>query len=102
MTGPAGGPVTVNASAVPVGGGVILAAHLVVVTQPSAGEFKAFSAICTHQQCPVTQVSQGEIICPCHGSRFDITTGAPTPESPAKLPLGPKPVTLAGDTVTVA
>jgi len=39
-----------------VGGGIILPDEQVVVTQPSAGEFKAFTAVCTHAQCVVSSV----------------------------------------------
>ncbi len=95
-------PITVPVSSVPVGGGTILSDKLVVVTQPTAGQFKAFSARCTHQGCPVTRVENGKISCPCHDSQFDITTGAPTPESPAKSPLNAKTATVSGDTITVA
>jgi Rieske Fe-S protein len=84
-----------------VGGGTVLADKLVVVTQPTAGQFKAFSARCTHQGCPVTRVENGKIMCPCHGSKFDITSGAPT-GGPAKSPLEAKTATVSGDTVTVA
>jgi len=100
--GTAGAPITVPVSSVPVGGGTILSDKLVVVTQPTAGQFKAFSARCTHQGCPVTRVENGKISCPCHDSQFDITTGAPTPESPAKSPLDAKTATVSGDTITVA
>ena len=34
---------------IPVGGGKIIDAIKVVITQPTAGDFKAFSAVCTHQ-----------------------------------------------------
>src|SRR5690349_15478085 len=40
---------------VPVGGGVIVDERNVVVTQPTAGQFKAFTAICTHQGCTVAE-----------------------------------------------
>lgn len=61
---------------VPVGGGRILQDEELVVTQPSAGVFRAFSAICTHRGCVVSQVSGGSINCGCHGSRFSIEDGA--------------------------
>jgi len=86
---------------VPVGGGVILADHQMVVTQPTAGEFKGFSFVCTHQGCPVTQVQDGLILCPCHGSRFSIATGAPQPGSPATKPLAGRSVARQGDEVVV-
>lgn len=86
---------------VPVGGGVILQEQLTVVTQPTEGDFHAFSAICTHQGCTVTQVDETGIRCPCHGSVFDATTGAPT-QGPAPSGLGVRTVTVEGDTVSFA
>jgi len=63
-------------SEIPVGGGKVFGDQEVVVTQPSKGRFEAFSAICTHQGCPVNEVSDGRIMCPCHGSMFSIKDGS--------------------------
>lgn len=93
---PTAGSRLVSASDVPVGGGVILPDAQMVVTQPNAGEFKGFSFVCTHAGCPVTEVTDGVIVCPCHGSRFSVATGAPQPGSPAKTPLPAMPVTDSG------
>jgi Rieske Fe-S protein len=71
------------------------------VTQPKAGEFKAFSAFCTHAQCWVTAVKDGAIDCPCHGSRFSMTDGSVL-NGPALQPLAAKSVTVNGDQLTVA
>jgi Rieske Fe-S protein len=95
----AAGGVTVPKSKVPVGGGEIGGG--VVVTQPAAGTFKAFSSTCTHMQCTVGSVDGGFIICPCHGSHYAIATGVPTPSSPAKKPLPPKTVTQSGDNLVI-
>ncbi len=89
---PAAGTHLVSAADVPVGGGVILPKVQLVVTQPTAGEFRGFSFVCTHQRCPVTAVQDGVIICPCHGSRFSVATGAPEPGSPATRPLAAQTV----------
>ena len=43
-----GGTALGKTSEVPVGGGAIFKNEQVVVTQPAAGTFKAFSAVCTH------------------------------------------------------
>ncbi|MBZ5739998.1 Rieske (2Fe-2S) protein [Nocardioides mangrovi] len=61
---------------VPVGGGTILTAEKLVVTQPSKGDFKCFTAVCTHQGCVVSSVSDGTINCGCHGSQFSIEDGS--------------------------
>jgi Rieske Fe-S protein len=87
-------------ASIPVGGGKVFPDQQVVVTQPSAGSFKAFSAVCTHAGCVVAEVSQGAIHCPCHGSAFDAATGA-VRQGPATQPLPEKTVTVSGDTLKV-
>ncbi|KRE62729.1 Rieske (2Fe-2S) protein [Nostocoides sp. Soil756] len=89
-----------KAADVPVGGGKILESLQVVVTQPSAGEFKAFSSVCTHAGCQVGSVRDNLIICPCHGSQFDAATGA-VRQGPASQSLPEKSVTVSGDGITV-
>ncbi|WP_031486229.1 Rieske (2Fe-2S) protein [Streptomyces bicolor] len=83
---------------VPVGGGTIFKDEQVVVTQPQQGEFKAFSAICTHQRCTVGSVSGGTINCPCHGSKFSITDGS-VANPPATRPLPEKQITVDGNSI---
>ena len=98
----AGGPVTLGAaSAVPVGSGTLYRSQQIVVTQPTAGAFKAFSAVCTHQGCIVDGVTQGVIQCPCHGSQFNITTGAVV-TGPATKPLPAKQVTVTDGKLVVS
>jgi Rieske Fe-S protein len=96
----AGAGVTVAAADVPVGGGTILKADKVVVTQPTEGDFKAFSAVCTHQGCTVGSVTDGQIVCPCHQSHFSIEDGSPV-SGPASAPLAAKKATAAGGEVSV-
>jgi Rieske Fe-S protein len=85
---------------VPVGGGVVVAAADVVITQPSAGQFKAFSATCTHQGCTVADVSGGTINCGCHFSKFSATDGS-VKNGPATQPLPEKKVTVTGTSIAV-
>jgi Rieske Fe-S protein len=94
----AGGTALTTTADVPVGGGAIFADKDVVVTQPTAGDFKAFSATCTHQGCKVKSVADGVIACPCHNSRFAIADGAVT-AGPAKSPLPAKNITVEGDEI---
>ena len=93
-TGKMTGTVLGMAADIPVGGGKIFTAAKVVVTQPSKGDYKAFSAICTHVGCLCNQVADGTINCPCHGAKFKITDGS--------VVTGPAPTALAAKTITVA
>ncbi|UQX00492.1 Rieske (2Fe-2S) protein [Streptomyces sp. RerS4] len=86
----------VKASAVPVGGGVVLKDQKLVVTQPTAGSFRCFSAVCTHQGCLVDKVADGTIDCPCHNSRFKVADGA-VAKGPATRPLPEQKITVAAD-----
>jgi nitrite reductase/ring-hydroxylating ferredoxin subunit len=83
---------------IPVGSGMIFSSQQVVVTQPTAGEFKAFSAICTHMGCIVNKVSNGTIDCPCHGSQYNITTGDVV-AGPAPKPLPAKQIKVSGGSI---
>lgn len=95
------GSTLAKTSEIPVGGGKIIPSSSVVVTQPTAGQFKAFSAICTHQGCPVSSVDGGTINCTCHGSRFSISDGSPQ-TGPATQALAAKNVKVNGGNVTLA
>ena len=92
-------PVTVKTSQVPVGSAAIVGQ--VVVSQPTAGEFKAFSAVCTHQQCLVSRVQQDQIICTCHQSTYSAKDGSVL-SGPAPRALFPRTVTRSGDSLTVS
>lgn len=94
------GGFTVPTSEIPVGGGKIFKNKELVVTQPTAGSFKAFSAVCPHQGCIVYQIDNKKIICPCHASMFDIATGAVL-SGPAQTGLAPEQASVAGGSVTV-
>ena len=91
---------SVATSQVPVGGGVILPDADYVITQPTAGKFKAFSKICTHQQCVLASVEGGTINCGCHGSKFSIEDGSVL-SPPASSPLPESDVTVSGARVVV-
>jgi Rieske Fe-S protein len=91
---------SVTTGEVPVGGGVILQDADYVVTQPEKGSYKAFSKICTHQGCPVSQIVDKEIVCNCHGSHFSISDGSVL-SGPADKALAEAKTTVAGGKVVV-
>ncbi|MGN9914244.1 Rieske (2Fe-2S) protein [Phytohabitans sp. LJ34] len=93
-----GGKEIGQAADIPVGGGKIFADEKVVVTQPAAGTFKAFSTVCTHAGCAVENVSGGTINCPCHGSTFRVTDGS-VASGPARKPLPPKAISVVDGTI---
>ncbi|BBC37645.1 hypothetical protein SGFS_089390 [Streptomyces graminofaciens] len=97
----AGGEELAKADEIPVGGGTIFKDQKVVVTQPEKGDFKAFSAICTHRACTVGSVEDGTINCPCHGSKFKIADGA-VAHGPATEPLPAEQIKVSGNSILLA
>lgn len=85
---------------IPVGGGLVISRVNLVVTQPAAGEFKAFSSVCPHVGCLLDKVANGTVNCPCHGSTFRISDGAVV-TGPAKRPLTPVAITVGNGAITL-
>ncbi|HYO32379.1 MAG TPA: Rieske (2Fe-2S) protein [Nocardioidaceae bacterium] len=84
---------------VPEGSGVILEDDGVVITQPVAGTFNGFSNICTHQGCPLFDVTE-TINCNCHGSKFSIEDGSVV-QGPAEKPLPTQGLVVSGNEITL-
>ncbi|MFI6335390.1 Rieske (2Fe-2S) protein [Streptomyces sp. NPDC050535] len=95
------GTVLAKTSDIPEGGGKVFEAQGVVVTQPTAGTYKAFSSKCTHQGCAVKGIENDVINCPCHGSQFSATDGS-VKKGPATQPLAAANITVDGDSITLA
>jgi Rieske Fe-S protein len=96
---PAGGEIGTTAD-VPVGGGTVFQKQKIVVTQPTEGDFKAFTAVCTHQGCTVAAVNGDTIQCNCHGSQYNAADGK-VKKGPAPKALAPKKITVEGDKLIV-
>jgi len=95
------GTVLAKAADIPEGGGKIFKDQGVVVTQPTAGTYKAFSSTCTHQGCTVSGITDGAITCPCHHSHFSIADGS-VKKGPATKPLPEEQITVDGDSIKLA
>lgn len=85
------------ASQVPLGGAASFtdpaSGQPAFVVHPTAAEYKAFSAVCTHAGCTV-EFQGGNFFCPCHASTFDGKTGA--------VLSGPAPSALPGISIRVS
>ncbi|MFI6958646.1 Rieske 2Fe-2S domain-containing protein [Nocardia sp. NPDC050408] len=90
---PVPGTALTRTSDVPIGSGVLLGDT--VVTQPSPGNYQAFSVICTHAGCAVGTISGGTINCPCHGSKFNLDGSVAT--GPATQPLAARTISVQGE-----
>lgn len=90
---------SVAKSEVTEGGGIVVADKY-VVTQPASGEYKAFTAICTHQGCVVQGVQNKEIVCACHGSHFSISDGSVI-SGPAQSALQSYDLTESGSDLVI-
>lgn len=90
-----------DTSEVPLGGGLILGEERIVITQPTAGEFVAFSAICKHQGFTVTSVADNVISCSHHGSKYDAATGEVV-SPPAPVGLDELAIKVQGTTIVRA
>jgi Rieske Fe-S protein len=97
-TGGAQGSALATTSEIPVGNGKIFTTEKVVVTQPNSGDFKAFSAVCTHMGCIVSKIAKGTIDCPCHGSQYSIKNGAVV-AGPAPAPLPAQAIKVSGSDI---
>jgi len=91
------------ASEVPLGGGTkfkVDSTLTVLVTQTKAGNYKAFSATCTHAGCIVSGVENNEIACACHGAKFDPESGMAI-AGPARSALGKISLEIRGEEIWV-
>ena len=98
-----GGKAIARASEVQPGSAVKFedAGNPAVLVHLQSGDFVAYSAICTHQQCTVAY-RNGQLACPCHGSVFDPANNGAVITPPAQQPLPEIPVEVRDGQVYLA
>ncbi len=66
------------------------------------GAFHAFDDTCTHMACSLAggDLEETTVICPCHGSEFDVTSGAVL-QGPAREPLATYETRVEGDNLEI-
>jgi Rieske Fe-S protein len=99
QAGTGGGTVLANTADIPVGGAKIFADHKIVVTQPAAGTYKAYSTVCTHAGCLLDKVKADKIYCPCHPGVYNLDGSVAS--GPPPSPLAPKQINVSGDQITL-
>lgn len=84
----ASGGALAQVSDIPVGGAISAKdadGKPIILLQPEAGTVVALSAVCTHQSCTVAPDGD-ELVCPCHGSVYDLTGANVSGPAPSPLP----------------
>ncbi len=72
-----------------------------ILIQTPAGEFRAFSAVCTHLDCTVQYRPDEKLIwCACHNGRYDLT--GKNISGPPPRPLEAFVVNVRGDEIVVS
>lgn len=99
--GSGSGEVLADVADVPVEGGTVNGGAGVVVTQPTDGDYRAFSSKCPHQGCDVSRVDNNVITCPCHNSKFSAETGD-VQSGPAPRGLAEIDVVVEGESIVRA
>jgi cytochrome b6-f complex iron-sulfur subunit len=77
--------------AAPTSDGVTFERDVLLVRQ--GAELRAFSARCPHLGCRLSRVEAGALVCPCHGSRFDLDghrLAGPAPTDLRPLAIAPR------------
>ncbi|MFB6223081.1 MAG: ubiquinol-cytochrome c reductase iron-sulfur subunit [Haloarcula sp.] len=64
--------------------------------------YAAFSKVCTHAGCMVSDREEDLVVCPCHFGKFDVTAGAAVSGGPPGRSLPQLPITVTSDGFLVA
>jgi 3-phenylpropionate/trans-cinnamate dioxygenase ferredoxin subunit len=68
----------------------------------AGGHLHAFDDTCTHKGCSLAngKLDGTRVTCPCHGSEFDVTSGAVL-RGPAQIPVRSRLVQIDGEDLLV-
>ncbi len=88
-------PVVTKLNAAKIGNGIFFFELFILVKSDTS--LKVFSNRCTHAGCRINQEIAGQLVCPCHGSRYEAATGKVV-QGPAGIALSKIP--YATDTKT--
>ena len=64
--------------------------------------YAAYSKVCTHAGCMVSEQEGETMVCPCHFGKFDLPNGAAVTGGPPPRPLPQLPLTVHADGYLVA
>ncbi|MGB9931880.1 ubiquinol-cytochrome c reductase iron-sulfur subunit [Haloarcula amylolytica] len=64
--------------------------------------YAAFSKVCTHAGCMVSDREEDLVVCPCHFGKFNVLEGAAVSGGPPGRPLPQLPITVTSDGFLVA
>lgn len=79
-----GKPVVSKVNTTKLGTGIFIFDNYILVKSETS--LKVLSNTCTHAGCRINNEMDGQLICPCHGSRYDAFTGKVL-QGPARIPL---------------
>jgi rieske iron-sulfur protein len=68
----------------------------------TVGGYAAYSKVCTHAGCMVSDFEAGTLVCPCHFGKFDPLNGADVVGGPPSRALPQLPITMSSDGVLIA
>ena len=68
----------------------------------TVGGYAAYSKVCTHAGCMVSEVEDSTLVCPCHFGKFDPLAGASVVGGPPPRPLPQLPITVSADGFLIA
>lgn len=83
----------------PAQGEVAFHGPVILINEGSDKSVRAYASACTHLGCRIERLENNLLICPCHGSRYDLD-GKPV-QGPAVKSLQSLPLEVMEDTLTV-